>query len=313
MRLTLAFRRSPIERNMLRRMVSKFYRRLPVVRELREIGESLGQIQQMMGNLRRSMNALQASRLPDIRLDNHARYRDPQRLLRYQSQICSQNGEDGIIHEIFCRVGTTNRTFAEVGVGTGCENNTAFLLSQGWNGFWIDGADGFLRALENRADLLNGCLKWLVSHVSRENIAGLFAQLGVPAEFDLLSLDIDQNTYYTWEGLEHFRPRVVVIEYNAALPPDIDWKVRHLSDRPWNGTQNFGASLKALELLGRRLGYSLVGCEFIGVNAFFVRDDLLADKFAQPFTSENHYEPPRYSMAHRRGHASTILDRTGPE
>lgn len=298
---------------MLRRIVSKFYRHLPVVRELREIGESLGQIQQMMGNLRRSMNALQASRLPDFRLDNHARYQDSQRLLRYQSQICSQNGEDGIIHEIFCRVGTTNRMFAEVGVGTGCENNTAFLLSQGWNGFWIDGADTFLKALENRVDLLNGCLKWLVSYVSGENIAGLFAQLGVPAEFDLLSLDIDQNTYYAWEGLQHFRPRVVVIEYNSALPPDIDWKVRHISDRLWNGTQNFGASLKALENLGRRLGYSLVGCEFIGVNAFFVRDDLLADRFAKPFTSENHYEPPRYSIAHRRGHAAIILDRAGSE
>jgi hypothetical protein len=172
-------------------------------------------------------------------------------LLRYQSQVCSQNGEDGIIHEIFRRIGSTTRIFAEVGVGNGRENNTAFLLSQGWTGFWIDGSGDFLRAVENREDLRNGCLKHLVSIACKENIAALFEQLGVPKDFDLLSLDIDQNTYYAWDGLRSFRPRVVVVEYNAAIPPDIDWKVSYNSNRIWNGTQNFGASLKAFEVLGR--------------------------------------------------------------
>jgi hypothetical protein len=296
---------------MLISIVSKFYRCLPVVRELHQIRDSLRHIHRSLGALQASESALETIRLVDFVLDHHPRYGDPRRLLRYQSQVCSQNGEDGIIHEIFLRVGITNRIFAEVGVGTGSENNTAFLLSQGWNGFWIDGDNAFLGALENRGDLQNGCLKWLVSFVSRENIAGLFEQLGVPSEFDFLSLDIDQNSYYAWEGLANFRPRVVVVEYNAAVPPNIAWKVRYSPDRIWNGTQNFGASLKAFEILGRQFGYSLVGCEFTGANAFFVRDDLLADKFAEPFTAENHYEPPRYSMLHRRSHPSTILDRTG--
>jgi hypothetical protein len=30
------------------------------------------------------------------------------------------------------------------------------------------------------------------------------------------------------------------------------------------------------------------------VNAFFVRMDLAAGLFCDPFTAENHYEPPRY-------------------
>jgi hypothetical protein len=199
----------------------------------------------------------------------------------------------------------------EVGVGNGCENNTAFLLSQGWTGFWLDGATGFLGVLENREDLPKECLKYLVAFATRENISALFEQLGVPNEFDLLSLDIDQNTFYVWEGLRDFRPRVVVVEYNSAIPPDVDWKVRYDSKRIWDGTQNFGASLKAFEIQGRQFGYSLVGCELIGANAFFVRDDLLAGKFAEPFTSENHYEPPRYPMWHRRCFPPSILDRTG--
>jgi hypothetical protein len=36
---------------------------------------------------------------------------------------------------------------------------------------------------------------------------------------------------------------------------------------------------------------------------------LVADRFAPPFTSENHHEPPRDSLVLRRGHPTTILDR----
>lgn len=291
---------------MFRRIFARFYKGLPDVRDIHEIRILLQRIENQFNQL----HAQQTIRLLDFDLQDHPRYGDPRRLLCYQSQICSQNGEDGMIHEIFRRIGTTTRVFAEVGVENGLENNTAFLVSQGWTGFWIDGNNIFLQTLENREDLPKDCLKYLVSFVTRENIAALFEQLVVPREFDLLSIDIDQNTYYAWEGLRSYRPRVVVVEYNAAIPPDVDWKVRYDANRTWNGSQNFGASLKAFEILGRQLGYSLIGCEFMGTNAFFVRDDLVADKFAAPFTSENHYEPPRYPMLHRWCHRHAILDRT---
>ena len=302
------------------KLLGRYYCRIPVIRELRRITEELLEIKGAIVQIRDSMqqvhnqlciqNTAQAIRLLDLELYSHPRYADPRRLLRHAFQVCSQNGEDGIIQEIFRRIGTVDQTFVEVGVGDGSENNTAFLLSQGWKGFWIDGNSSFLKTIKNRDDLQGGWLKSLVSHITRENITTLFAQLDIPKEFDLLSLDIDQNTYYAWEGLKGFRPRVVVVEYNASIPPNIEWKVSYAADRTWDGSHNFGASLKALEKLGRQFGYSLVGCEFIGVNAFFVRDDLVTEKFAEPFTSENHYEPPRYALLHRRGHAAAILDKT---
>jgi len=286
--------------------ITEFYRQLPIVRELRHIRETLW-------NIQNSLEAGRVIKLVEFELQNHPRYSDPLRLLRYQFQVCSQNGEDGMLREIFRRIGTTNRVFAEVGVGEGRQNNTAFLLSQGWSGFWIEGDDKFVANVAHRKDLSAGALKYLVRFATRENIAALFEELGVPKEPDLISLDIDQNTYYLWESLGAYRPRVVLIEYNATLPADLDWKVSYQADRTWDGTQNYGASLKAYESLGRQLGYSLVGCDFIGVNAFFVRNDLVAGKFAEPFTAENHYEPLRTSMLHRRGHPPGILDRMEPE
>jgi hypothetical protein len=283
---------------------AELFRRLPVIRQLLDLTASVRQLQEQV-------SALQALHLLDFELPNHPRFGDEKRLLRFHAQVSSQNGEDGIIHEIFRRIGTTNRVFAEVGVGNGTENNTAFLLSQGWTGFWIDGSESLAETLRARPDLSSSCLKWLVSFVTRENIAALFDQLGVPEQFDLLSLDIDQNTYFAWEGLSRFKPRVVVVEYNGAIPPDVDWKVNYVPDRTWDRTQNFGASLKAFEKLGQEFGYSLVGCEFIGSNAFFVRSELTAGKFAEPFTAENHYEPPRYPLTFRRCHPPGILDRDG--
>lgn len=137
----------------------------------------------------------------------------------------------------------------------------------------------------------------------------LLAQLEVKSEFDLLSLDIDRNTYFVWAALEKFRPRVVVIEYNATFPPDVAWTVDYDAERGWNETMYQGASLKSLEILGRKMGYALVGCDLHGVNAFFVREDLCAEHFATPFTAENHFEPARYWLIRREGHPRCFDDR----
>ena len=290
---------------MLRKKLAKIANYIPVYRELRQIRNYARHIHASLETIR----TMQAIRCHDLELPSHPRYGNPLRLPQYAFQVNSQNGEDGIIYEIFRRIGNEDDVFVEIGIGHGFENNTAFLLSQGWKGFWIDGDDTFLKHIKANQDVSSDCLSPLVSFVDRENITDIFEQLGVHKTFDLLSLDIDQNTYHVWEALHAYTPRVVVVEYNAMIPSYIDWKVEYAADRVWDGSQNFGASLKAFENLGRRLGYSLVGCDFNGVNAFFVRNDLVADKFAEPFTAENHFEAPRYEFIHRRGHAPAFLDR----
>lgn len=238
----------------------------------------------------------------------HPRSADPMRLCAHEALVNSQNGEDGIIAEIFRRIGMTDRVFVEIGIGDGMENNSAFLLAQGWRGYWLDGNDSFLPLARQLVADRPDRLAWHCGFVDRENVAGLLAGLGVPEEVDLMSLDIDQNTYHLWDGLRRYRPRVVVVEYNAAIPASVDWKVAYVADRGWDGTQNYGASLKAFERLGEELGYRLVGCDFNGVNAFFVRADLVGGHFAAPFTAENHHEPPRHLLIHHPTHRRAMLD-----
>lgn len=277
------------------------YPRLPVVRELLRLNEAL-----VAANIAHINSFIQSE------LTHSPRYRDPRKLNHYEHQVFSQCDEDGIVAEIFRRIGTKDRFFVEFGVGNGIENNTVFLLMQNWRGAWIEGDAASAAELQSRfrGPLSEGRLKFLQSFITTENIEALFNQLNIPAEFDLLSVDIDRNTYHVWKALGRFKPRVLVIEYNSTFPADVEWIAEYDSQRVWNNSMYFGASLKAYERLASSMGYALVGCNFAGTNAFFVRNTERLELFADPFTAENHYEPPRYWLTRRQAHFRCFDDRT---
>src|SRR5215471_17621430 len=224
------------------------------------------------------------------------RYADPKRLLRYGFKVYSQNDEDGIIQEIFQRIGAHTRRFVEFGVENGFECNTAKLLVEGWRGLWIEASSKMVAQMNNHfaSFISDGRLKILEQRVTAENINSLFVEADVVGEIDILSIDIDYNDFWVWKAIEVIKPRVVVIEYNTTLRPPLSLVVPYEPSGVWKGGNYFGASLEALVRLGRAKGYRIVGCCFAGVNAFFVRDELCGDLFLEPATSEEHYEPDRY-------------------
>jgi len=84
-------------------------------------------------------------------------------------------------------------------------------------------------------------------------------------------------------------PRVVAIEYNATFRPPAQVVQVYEPRVPPNYSNSYGASLKALECLGARKGYSLAGCSFSGVNAFFVRKRLGEGPVLAALHGEHHY------------------------
>jgi hypothetical protein len=224
------------------------------------------------------------------------RHADPKRLVRYGYKVYSQNDEDGIIAEIFRRIGTTSRTFVEFGVETGIECNTAKLLVEGWHGLWIEANPMSAATIRDNfaAFIEDGRLRFSEGRVTAENINGLIAQSGVAGEIDILSIDIDYNDYWVWKAIEVINPRLVVIEYNATLRPPMSLVVPYRPDAEWDGSNFQGASLEALVKLGSEKNYRIVGCSIAGTNAFFVRADLTADRFLEPATAQEHYEPARH-------------------
>lgn len=237
----------------------------------------------------------------------HSRYQDPKKLNKFERQHYSQNGEDGIIEEIFRRIGTTNKYFVEFGASSdGLENNTASLLYNGWQGFWLEPSEKNVARIKDKYIEMVKQKKLHVeaAFVTAENVEELFLSAEVPAEFDFLSIDIDGNDYWVWKAIEAYRPRALVIEYNAVHGAVQKWVMTYNAGYVWDGSDYYGASLKSLELLAKEKGYALVGCDFTGLNAFFVRKDLVGTLFQDPFTSENHFEPPRYFLTRKTGQAT---------
>jgi len=90
---------------------------------------------------------------------------------------------------------------------------------------------------------------------------------------------VDGNDYWIWDAVRAVCPVVVIVEYNSVFgsehaitipyDPTFQRTKGHFSNLYWV------ASLKALALLARQKGYTCVGCNSNGNNAYFVRDDRL--------------------------------------
>jgi len=83
----------------------------------------------------------------------------------------------------------------------------------------------------------------------------------VPPDFDFLSIDIDGNDYHVWNAIRQYSPKLVMIEFNPTIPPEVDYV------QPADASVNFGNSLAALVRMAKSKSYELIGV--IGVNAFF--------------------------------------------
>lgn len=242
-------------------------------------------------------------------LDND-KYKNNKRLEPYGFKGNSQIDEEGIILEIFNRIGTENKNFVEFGCGgQELENNTLFLVKSGWKGLWMDLDSKRVSFLRNilKKPFNSGRLKIETENINSSNINNILKKHNITEELDLLSIDVDSNDYWIWKeiNLENIKPRLVILEYNAKYKPPMEW-IRKNGSEKFNKTDWMGASLQSLTNLSNKKGYKLVSCGVGGANAYFVREDLVKDKFEEPFTAENHFQKARYYLCKERGSNNVI-------
>jgi hypothetical protein len=113
-----------------------------------------------------------------------------------------------------------------------------------------------------------------------ENLNQVIEENGFIGPVAVLSVDVDGNDYWLWNAIDVVSPDLVVIEYNASFGPDKAITVPYdpefvRYDKHESGLYH-GASLKALEILGRKKGYGLAGCDSSSVNAFFLKNEMLS-------------------------------------
>jgi hypothetical protein len=204
----------------------------------------------------------------------------PDDLNACEFKVFSQFGEDGIIQRLVHLVPIVNRTFVEFGVENFAESNCRFLMmNDNWRGFVMDGSAKRVAAIRKLPDAWKFDLVAKAAFVTRENVNELIASSGFDADLGLLSVDVDGNDYWILDAITVVKPRVLIVEYNALFGPTrnitVPYDAAFTKYKAHHSGLYFGASLGALTLAAARKGYSLVATESSGINAFFLRNDLL--------------------------------------
>lgn len=183
--------------------------------------------------------------------------------LGFRSSVTSQWGEDGIIAEIFRRLGTKSKLCVEFGAWDGqyFSNTWDLWHNQGWSAILIEGDAKRARALSEALGHENvKVINTFVRPQGTDSIDNILCAHGVSAGIDLMSIDIDGDDFYILKGLTQFVPRVLVIEFNPTIPPDMEIVQAQ--------GEYFGASAFAIVNLARQKGYSFVCCT--DTNCIFV-------------------------------------------
>lgn len=199
------------------------------------------------------------------------------KLNKYERNIYSQCGEDGVIEEILKRLNITIGYCCEFGAWDGvfC-SNTFNLIKKGWNALLIEGDEVKFNDLIKTRDLYPEQIIALNKYIEIEgenSLDYIFNEQKIE-DLDLLSIDVDSNDYQLMESMS-FKPKIIIIEPNSAIP--LNLKIKHgESTVSYGGAGLRGSSYLAILEMGIEKGYTLV-CHT--GNMIFVRNDLVKNNF----------------------------------
>lgn len=204
----------------------------------------------------------------------------------YGYKVYSQWDEDGLIQHLITQYSGISKSFIEIGVGDYSEANTRLLLEKNnWKGIIIDSNTEYINKIKSSELYWRHSLKALDIFVNCENINSIILENKFLGQIGLLSIDVDGIDYWLWKVIEVVSPQIVICEYNGIFgsearvtvpyDPEFDRTKKHYS---WLYA---GASLAALEQLASEKGYTLIGTNNGGNNAFFVRNDIFKQNAIQ--------------------------------
>jgi len=230
------------------------------------------------------------------------RYAVPQHTYhKYCKNIYSQNGEDGILQQLIKELGITQGTFCEFGASDGIKSSNTYNLMQHHNfsGMAIEiDQSRYERCIANyrqfpHVQVYQGAVLYNDPH---NNLNAWLKKGNLPYDFDILSIDIDCDDYYVWEGLTDFMPKIVIFETNSYADPVYEelprvpcTKHNRYLLKEWQSDRvAMGCSFIAGVLLGLKKGYIPVA--YTG-NITFVRKDLVSQLKEFPYMiSDNPYD-----------------------
>jgi len=198
-------------------------------------------------------------------------------------KVFSQWGDDGIIQYLIKNIDIHTKTFVEFGVQNYLESNTRFLLiNNNWSGLIMDACKTDIDFIKADPIMWKYNLKVRHTFITCENINNILEEENFLGEVGILSIDIDGNDYWIWKAIHVINPVIVVIEYNSLFgvnePITVPYNPDFQRTKAHYSNLYYGSSLLALYYLSKEKGYTFIGCNSAGNNAYFVRDDKYNDR-----------------------------------
>lgn len=177
----------------------------------------------------------------------------------------SQFGEDGIIEKIFTIIKPVSKVCIEFGAWDGYHfSNTANLWTNGWKAVLIEAnLKKYKELVENTKNYNCICINEFVKTQGDNSIEHILEMWNIKDEIDYLSIDIDGNDYYIFEGIMNLKAHLISCEYNPTIPADQDLVPQR--------NNYFGCSAKSLCDLAATKGYKLIAVT--DTNCFFVLEE----------------------------------------
>ena len=201
-------------------------------------------------------------------------------------------GESGIIREILriLEIPADKRWCVEFGAGNGVSaSNSINFIEEGYKAVLIEPMEHRFRLLENLHKNNEGVytLCRFVEFEGSNSLDGILSEHEVPNDLAFVSIDIDGNDYHIWESLTTFRPRLVCIEINETVPPE----VRFVQEKSFNVSQ--GSGIKSMTELANSKGYELVcvaeNNAFYVLKEYFIRFDIMDNSLALMCMNQSSY------------------------
>jgi hypothetical protein len=275
-----------------------------IIKILKDVNRNLGNY--------KKINALESARVNDykspkvnlgqLQASANSHKKNISSLAEVEFQVFSQFGDDGIIQWLVQQLPSINPTFIEFGVENYREANTRFLLvNNNWSGFVMDGSAENMDALKGEQLYTFFDLQATCSFITSANINQLLSTTGFSKEPGILSIDIDGNDYWVWKAISGIKPAIIICEYNSLYGFSRPYTIPYQEDfvrgtkYPFN---YYGISLKSACDLAAERGYSFIGCNSAGNNAYFIENGCMPHIGIKPVSPQEGYVFQKFTEAY---------------
>jgi hypothetical protein len=230
----------------------------------------------------------------------------------YEFKIFSQFGDDGIIQYLIKNIAIENDIFIEFGVENYLESNTRFLMmNNNWSGFVMDSSEEAMNSLKKQDWYWRYNLTHKVAFIDKNNVNELLANTSF-SNIGLLHIDLDGNDYHILSEIDLLKlnPAILIMEYNSVFGIERAITVPYREDfsrtRAHYTNLFWGASLAALNYAASSKGYSLIGCNIAGNNAYFIRNNILNENIRAVSVIEA-YKESKYRESRNQDYSLSFL------